>query len=190
MANAYYAGDYGNTPPQMQQFAPVRRPFNVLVNSGGGSYGPSNNPIVSTLGSGDTIALCTLPGSGSGIIITDWAMSFGIVDTGTHAAAFELGLVLDSLDPGMTSAAAAGFFATGITPGSAGGFVTAYNAGLSSTVVIGAVPYSISDYNPNSNGGQYDLVLQVTTAAGTVSAVNAYIRGWIEYIQISQNWAN
>lgn len=203
MANAYFAADYGNNPPQVPAFQPVRRPFNVMVNAtAGGSYGTQGYAPVSTLGSADTIALCTLPGQGSGIIITDWAMSLGVIDSGTHACVLELGLALGSLDPSMTSSAAAGFFATGITPGAAGGVVSAFGGGLSSTIVFGTTSgsvytqggtmFSISDYLPNLNGGLYDLVLQVTTAAGTVApgTAAAYIRGYVEYIQVSQAWAN
>jgi hypothetical protein len=181
---AYQALDYANTPPQAQAFVPMVRPFNAVVNSGGTN--------VITLGVGDTIALGTLPGQGTGIVVLNWAISFGIIDTGTGVCALSLGLALNALDPGMTSAAAVGFFATGIVPGATGGFISGFTvrATMGATIVLGALSYSISDYAPNLNGGSYDLVLQVTTAAGTVSAVNAFIRGWVEYAQISQAWAN
>jgi hypothetical protein len=192
MPNAYYAADYGNTPVQKQEFIPVVRPFNVEVNSTtGASYGTQGYAPVKTLGIGDTIALCTLPGSGSGIVLLDWFLDVGIIDSnGSPLEVMELGLVLDTLDPNQTSCAAAGFFATGITPGTTGGRVSPQYAGLSATVVSGAVPFSISNTAPTPNAGLYDLVLQVTTAAATVSATAAYIRGWIKYAQISQSWAN
>jgi hypothetical protein len=192
LANSYFAADYGNTPPQAQAFTPITRPFNAEVNStAGGSYGTQGTGYITTLGLGDTIALCTLPGQGSGIVILDWNLEFGIIDSGTHACVLELGLVLNgSVDVGSTSAAAAGFFATGITPGAAGGFVGAFYAGLSATVVLNTCPYSISNGVPHTNSALYDLVLQVTTAAGTVSATAAYISGTITYAQISAAWAN
>jgi hypothetical protein len=188
----YFAADYGNNAVQMQQFTPVVRPFNVEVNStAGASYGTQGYAPVSTLAINDTIALCTLPGSGSGIILFDWFLDFGIIDSnGSPLVVLELGLSLDTLDANQTSAANAGFFATGITPGTGGGRVSPFYAGLSATIVSGAVPFSISNQAPTPNAGLYDLVLKVTTAAATVSATAAYIRGCIKYAQISQAWAN
>ena len=211
MANAYYAADYGNPPPQMQQFTPVVRPFNVMVNStAGASYGIQGYPVVSTLGVGDTISLCTLPGSGSGIILLDYYIDFGVLDTGAGSATLvmELGLALDSLDPGpapngsaITSAAAAGFFATLITPPAATNSGCRLNpqalfsdaaTPVSEPVTFpnGVLPFSISNLAPSPNSGLYDFQLKVTTAADVVSATAAYIRGWIAYAQISQPWAN
>lgn len=200
MANAYFAADWANTPPQMQQFTPVRRPFNFQVNStAGASYGTAGQPVVSTLGVGDTISLCPLPGQGSGIIITDYFIDFAKNDTNAAPTlVFSLGLLLDSLDPTMTSAAAAGFFATLITPNTATDTrlnPLAYLSNAATPVLlpvtypVGVLPYSVSDFLPNLNGGQYEFALTVTAAAATVSAVAANNSGWIEYIQISQPWA-
>jgi hypothetical protein len=190
---AYFAADYGNTPPQAQAFAPIVRPFNAVVNStAGGSYGTQGTGYITTLALNDTIALCTLPGQGSGIVLLDWNLWCDELDTGTHALVMELGLAItpnNVIDPGQTSVAAAGFFATTITPGSGGGTAGAFYAGMSS-VLTNVMPYSISDFLPNNNGTNYDMVLKVTTAAGTVSATNAFIRGYVMYAQISQNWAN
>lgn len=181
MANTYFATDYNNTPPQIAEgCAPVIRPFNAVVNSGGTN--------VITLGSGDIIQLATLPANGFGIVICEWAMQLGILDTGSHALVLELGLILDSQDPGASSAASAGFFATGITPGASGGVISSFNQSLSSTIVIGSCPFTLG-LAPNNNGGLYDLALQVTTPAGTVSAVNALITGYIKYFTVSQPWS-
>ncbi len=202
MSNAYYAADYNNPAPQSQSFAPIVRPFNVEVNStAGASYGNAGVPVVSTLGSGDTIALCTLPGNDSGIILLDYYIDFGVIDTGGGAIALvmELGLALDSLDPGQTSAAAAGFFATLITAVNGvstrltpSGLFTNASTPVSSPVTFpaGVLPFSISNQAPVPNAGLYDFVLTVTTPANTVSATAAYIRGWIAYAQVSQPWAN
>jgi len=140
----WYAADYGNTPPQMQQFTPVVRPFNVQVNTtAGASYGTQGYAPVSTLTSTspDQIHLCTLPAQGSGIVILDWFLDCGELDTGSHALVMELGLALLTLDPLQNTAQALGFFATGITPGAGGGQVSPQYAGLSATIVSGAVPY-------------------------------------------------
>ena len=136
----------------------------------------------------DIIQLCTLPAQGFGIVITDWALNLGELDTGTHALVMELGLILDALDPNAVSAAAANYFATTITPGSTGGVASGFYAGMS-TVIVQALPVTLG-YQPNNNGGLYDLALKVTTAAGTVSASAAYGSGYIKYFTVSQPWAN
>jgi hypothetical protein len=105
-----------------------------------------------------------------------------------------LGLILDALDPGATSAAAVGFFATTITPGAAGGRVSSLAGGISSVIPVGAaavttfLPYTLG-LQPNNNGGLYDLALQVTTPAGTVAATAVGCGGWIKYMTVSQPWA-
>jgi len=126
-AKYWFAADYNNTPPQLQEGNTiVCREFCAVVNAAGGSTNGISN-ITSLASTGpDVIALCTLPGQGYGITVDDYFIDFGGTDTASPAAlVLELGLLLtstttgaatSSLDTGSTSMAAAGYFATLITP--------------------------------------------------------------------------
>lgn len=224
MAAKYWtAVDYFNRPPQIDSASiPLRRYFTAIINSGGGSLNGVNK-VTSLASTGpDVIALCTLPGSNFGIMVSNYYIDFGILDTGGASAALvmELGLLLtstvlgtssSSLDVGSTTAANAGYFATTLTfttnAAPAGYTLTPHGlftraSGAAAALVAGypvegALPLAltnISGYNTGGNvaaypnSGLYDLVLQVTTSANTVSATDAYIRGWVEYETLNTAW--
>jgi hypothetical protein len=211
MANYWFAADYTNIPPQLQESGvPVVRPFTAVVNSAGGSL--NGQKKVATLGSSapDVIALCTLPGQGYGIIVLDFMIEFGIIDSNNSPTLeFELGLLLtsttnanstSSLDTGSTSMAAAGYFGTLMIfdTATAGGIlrpnvffsIASTPTSLPWTPVAGALPLMITNQPGGNTGGNvatypnsglYDFCLTVTENAATVSATDAYIKGWIMY---------
>lgn len=200
----YTAADY-NAPIYQSPAAGavVCRPFTALVNStAGGSL--NGVPNVTTLAINDVIALCTLPGQGYGIVLLDYFIDFAKLDTngspllvmslGTQLTSTTVGASTSSLDTGSVSSAAAGQFATLITPNtttdtrltpSIYASNAAAPASLPVTYPVGALPYSISNQPGGPaqvpNSGLYDLILTVTAAAATVSAVNAFIKGWVMY---------
>lgn len=216
MATKYwFAADYGNTPPQLQEGNTiVCREFTAVVNSGGGTTNGVSNITSLGTSSPDVIALCTLPGQGYGITIDDYYLDFDAIETGGASATLvlEMGLLLtsttnaasvSSLDTGSTSMAAAGYFFTLLTWGTGTGAserirvnpVSAFTAAATPAIIAvtyakGALPLMITNLpGGNTNGnvatqpnsGLYDLCLTVTTAANTVSAVNANIHGYIKY---------
>ena len=198
-------------PQMAESNVPVIREFTAIVNSGGGAVNGQNKITSLATTGPDIIALATLPGQGVGIVIDNYYFDFGILDTGGASAALvlELGLLLtstvngsatSSLDTGSTSMANAGYFATLITLSGnnqqyrLNPVVMATKAATpvlaAVTYAAGALPLMITNQPGGNTGGNvgtqpnsglYDLVLQVTTSANTVSAVDAYIHGWIEY---------
>ena len=215
-AKYWFAADYNNTPPQLQEGNTiVCREFCAVVNAAGGSTNGISN-ITSLASTGpDVIALCTLPGQGYGITVDDYFIDFGGTDTASPAAlVLELGLLLtstttgaatSSLDTGSTSMAAAGYFATLITPSTvfstAKGYWLSPQAGLwtsASTPLVlpvtfnpGALPLMITNMPGGNtagnvatypNSGLYDLCLTVTTSATTLAtSTPALIKGWVKY---------